>query len=164
MLDALEAHIESEEVLGIDIGEGRSMLEFLARRPRVARIRSEGTCGGVGACPAGRIPRGQEGLMYPGRARTSIRVRPTLRVMRGHFRHVAFGLKPWMEVGVPDALPPETWLRIATDGSIRRITFPDRFDPFRFTSERVWGAELDAASIAWIDLPTGGDDPTGGPP
>lgn len=50
------------------------------------------------------------------------------------------------------------WLRIA-GGETREIRFPERFDPYRFTSGRVWGVirdELDVASVAWIAAP-GGD-------
>lgn len=48
------------------------------------------------------------------------------------------------------------WLRIRPDGTTREVRFPERFDPYRFTAERVWGVqrdELDVASIAWIELP-----------
>jgi hypothetical protein len=49
------------------------------------------------------------------------------------------------------------WLRITASGITEEVRFPDRFDPFRFTSERVWGVqrdELDVASIAWIETPS----------
>lgn len=49
-----------------------------------------------------------------------------------------------------------TWLRVATGGVTRSVTFPSRFDPLRFIDDRVWGVqrdEFDVASIAWIDLP-----------
>lgn len=48
------------------------------------------------------------------------------------------------------------WLRIARDGESREVRMPDRFDPYRFTADRVWGVqrdELDVASVAWIELP-----------
>jgi hypothetical protein len=49
-----------------------------------------------------------------------------------------------------------TWLRIAPDGTAERVRLPDRFDPYRFTSRRIWGvqrSELDIASVAWIVVP-----------
>lgn len=51
------------------------------------------------------------------------------------------------------------WLRIAPDGAAREVRFPERFDPYRFTSGRVWGVlrdELDVASVAWVEAPAGG--------
>jgi hypothetical protein len=51
-----------------------------------------------------------------------------------------------------------TWLRIAPDGTTREVRMPDRFDAFRFTVDRIWGVqrdELDRASVAWIELPSG---------
>lgn len=51
------------------------------------------------------------------------------------------------------------WLRISPDGETREIRFPERFDPYRFTSGRVWGVlrdELDVASVAWMEAPAGG--------
>jgi hypothetical protein len=48
-----------------------------------------------------------------------------------------------------------TWFRIASDGKRVETRFPDRFDPFRVTSNRVWGVfrdEFDRASVAWIDV------------
>lgn len=50
------------------------------------------------------------------------------------------------------------WLRITPEGAVREVRFPERFDPLRFTPERTWGVQrnqLDVASVAWIDLPTG---------
>lgn len=47
------------------------------------------------------------------------------------------------------------WLRVRRDGTTHEVRFPERFDPYRFTAERVWGVqrdELDVASIAWIEL------------
>jgi hypothetical protein len=47
------------------------------------------------------------------------------------------------------------WLRITSDHEMREVRFPDRFDPFRFTADRVWGVQrdpFDVASVAWIDL------------
>lgn len=48
------------------------------------------------------------------------------------------------------------WLRIAPDGEIRKVRFPERFDPYRFGSQRIWGVqrdEFDVASVAWIAVP-----------
>jgi hypothetical protein len=48
------------------------------------------------------------------------------------------------------------WLRIASDGSTNEFRLPDGFDPYRFTSKRIWGVqrnEMDVASVAWIALP-----------
>jgi hypothetical protein len=48
------------------------------------------------------------------------------------------------------------WLRIAPDGAAKEVRFPERFDPYRFTSERIWGVlrdELDVASVAWVAAP-----------
>lgn len=48
------------------------------------------------------------------------------------------------------------WLRITPDGEKREVRFPERFDPYRFTSRRVWGVlrdELEVASVAWTDAP-----------
>jgi hypothetical protein len=48
------------------------------------------------------------------------------------------------------------WLRIAPDGNIQEVRLPDRFDPYRFTSDRIWGVqrdEFDVASVAWIAIP-----------
>lgn len=50
------------------------------------------------------------------------------------------------------------WLRITSDGESREVRLPDGFDPYRFTSERIWGVrrdELDRASVAWIEVPGG---------
>lgn len=49
-----------------------------------------------------------------------------------------------------------TWVRISPGGETREVRFPERFDPFRFTSGRVWGVirdELDVASVAWLETP-----------
>jgi hypothetical protein len=49
------------------------------------------------------------------------------------------------------------WLRITPDGVTQEIHFPDRFDPYRFTSERIWGVqrdEFDVASVGWIGVPS----------
>jgi len=48
------------------------------------------------------------------------------------------------------------WLRITSDGETNEVRVPDGFDPYRFTSERIWGVqrnELDVASVAWIAVP-----------
>lgn len=48
------------------------------------------------------------------------------------------------------------WMRHTPDGGFQQVRMPERFDPFRFTSDRAWGVlrdGLDVASIAWIDLP-----------
>jgi hypothetical protein len=46
-------------------------------------------------------------------------------------------------------------LRITSDHEVREVRFPDLFDQFRFTADRVWGVQrdpIDVASVAWIDL------------
>lgn len=46
------------------------------------------------------------------------------------------------------------WLRISPDGQTREVAFPERFDPYRFTSTQVWGVlrdELNVASLAWTE-------------
>lgn len=51
-----------------------------------------------------------------------------------------------------------SWVRITPDGASREVRFPERFDPYRFSSGRVWGVlrdELDVASVAWMDMPPG---------
>ena len=51
------------------------------------------------------------------------------------------------------------WLRITPAGETREVLFPERFDPYRFTSERIWGVlrdELDVASVAWTEMPDEG--------
>lgn len=48
------------------------------------------------------------------------------------------------------------WLRVEPDGGTRPVTLPERFDPLRFTDDRVWGVQRDAmdvASVAWAPLP-----------
>jgi hypothetical protein len=50
----------------------------------------------------------------------------------------------------------QTWLRISPHGAINDVQLPTRFDPYRFTTERIWGVQrddLDVASIAWIATP-----------
>lgn len=57
------------------------------------------------------------------------------------------------------------WLRITSEGAIREIRLPPRFDALRFTPERIWGVqrdELDVASVAWIELPAGPPPPRRG--
>jgi hypothetical protein len=52
----------------------------------------------------------------------------------------------------------EVWVRIAPDGETQEVRFPALFDPYRFTSERIWGVqrnELDVASVAWAETPGG---------
>jgi hypothetical protein len=47
------------------------------------------------------------------------------------------------------------WLRVDADGTTRAFELPERFTPYRFEGDRVWGVlldELDIPSIAWIDL------------
>lgn len=49
-----------------------------------------------------------------------------------------------------------SWLQISPDGIVRDVRFPARFDPYRFTSGRIWGVlrdELDVASVAWVEAP-----------
>jgi hypothetical protein len=48
------------------------------------------------------------------------------------------------------------WIRITPEGDTQEIRLPDRFDAFRFTTDRVWGVrrdEFDVASVAWIAVP-----------
>lgn len=48
------------------------------------------------------------------------------------------------------------WLRVGADGSPQTVGLPERFRPFRFLSDRVWGVlldEFDVASIAWVGVP-----------
>jgi len=48
------------------------------------------------------------------------------------------------------------WIQVGPDGVTRPVTLPERFDPIRFTEDRVWGVlrdELDVAAIAWAELP-----------
>ncbi len=49
------------------------------------------------------------------------------------------------------------WLRLGTDGSTQEIHFPDRFDPLRFTAQRIWGVQRDAfdvPAVAWVETPS----------
>lgn len=49
-----------------------------------------------------------------------------------------------------------TWLRVDPDGGVRQVTFPRRFDPYRFTDGRGWGVvrdELDVAAVGWVEVP-----------
>lgn len=49
-----------------------------------------------------------------------------------------------------------SWLRITPDGAPQEVHLPDRFDPYRFTTERIWGVQrdgFDVASVAWIAAP-----------
>ena len=46
------------------------------------------------------------------------------------------------------------WLEIDEDGGVRTWTFPDRFRPYAFTRDRVWGTtadELGILSVAWVE-------------
>lgn len=48
------------------------------------------------------------------------------------------------------------WLRIGPGGEAREVRLPDRFDPYRFTTDRIWGVQrdsLDIASVGWIEAP-----------
>jgi hypothetical protein len=57
------------------------------------------------------------------------------------------------EGGLPGA---RTWLRIRTGGEMGSVVMPARFDPLRFSEDRVWGVQRDAfdvASVAWAPLP-----------
>lgn len=50
------------------------------------------------------------------------------------------------------------WLRVDPDGESRVIVLPPRFDAFRFSEDRVFGAlrdDLDVPSVAWARLPGG---------
>jgi len=64
-------------------------------------------------------------------------------------------LQPFaIEHGVLEGGP--VWLRIARNGAAQEVRLPDRFDPYRFTGERIWGVQrdpFDIASIAWIPVP-----------
>lgn len=49
-----------------------------------------------------------------------------------------------------------SWLRIDAAGGSREVVMPTRFDPYRFTDDRIWGVardELDVASVAWVATP-----------
>lgn len=51
------------------------------------------------------------------------------------------------------------WLRFGPEGEMREVRLPERFDPYRFTNERIWGIqrdELDVATVAWLPMPAGG--------
>lgn len=51
-----------------------------------------------------------------------------------------------------------TWLRIERDGTVGEVTFPDRFDPYRFADGRVWGVirdEVDVAAVGWVEAAKG---------
>lgn len=46
-----------------------------------------------------------------------------------------------------------TWLRIDPSGALREVRFPERFDPYEFTGDRIWGIRrdaLDVPSVAWV--------------
>jgi hypothetical protein len=48
------------------------------------------------------------------------------------------------------------WFRITRNGAVQEVRLPERFDPYRFTAERIWGVHrdpFDIASIAWIPVP-----------
>jgi hypothetical protein len=42
------------------------------------------------------------------------------------------------------------WLRIAPNGTVQDFTLPNRFDPYRFTSERIWGVQRDELDVASV--------------
>ena len=48
-----------------------------------------------------------------------------------------------------------TWIRV-TEAGATEVVFPERFDPFQFATDRIWGIqrdELDVASVAWVPAP-----------
>lgn len=48
------------------------------------------------------------------------------------------------------------WVALRPDGSTWEVTFPERFDAYRFLADRVLGAQrdaLDVAGVAWLSLP-----------
>jgi hypothetical protein len=64
-------------------------------------------------------------------------------------------LRP-MDLDAGGMVGSATWLRIDRDGAVREVTFPERFDPYRFTDGKAWGVvrdELDVAALAWLELP-----------
>ena len=51
------------------------------------------------------------------------------------------------------------WLRITSAGEVDEVRLPERFDAYRFTSDRIWGIqrdELNVASPAWVPVPDQG--------
>ena len=49
-----------------------------------------------------------------------------------------------------------TWIRIGPDDGVQEVVLPERFDAYRFTTDRIWGVqrdELDVATVAWITIP-----------
>jgi hypothetical protein len=74
------------------------------------------------------------------------------------FRCAADGTQ-WIQpidLDMPGLKGGPLWLRIAPGGEIDKVRLPDRFDPYRFKPEKIWGVqrdEYDVASLAWIDVP-----------
>lgn len=49
-----------------------------------------------------------------------------------------------------------TWVAVAPGGALRDVTFPERFDPYAFLADEVWGVQrdaLDVPTVARIALP-----------
>lgn len=64
------------------------------------------------------------------------------------------GSTVWLQFYDVDA-EPTLWLRIEPDGTTRRVRFPERFTPYRFTGGRIWGVlrdEFDVATLAWTEV------------
>ena len=61
-----------------------------------------------------------------------------------------------IDIDLGDLRGGPAWLRIRPDRTTQEIHLPDRFDPYRFRSGRIWGVqrdEFDVASVAWIEVP-----------
>lgn len=59
-----------------------------------------------------------------------------------------------LDFGILEGGP--VWIRISADGTHQRMRFPDRFDPYRFSVQRVWGVmrdSLDVATLVWVSIP-----------